>query len=265
MYIYVATNTVNGKQYVGQTVQQPGRRWAAHLNTAAKNQADNYPGTCRALHRAIRKYGADAFVVRIIALPEGCSRELLDSIEQKLIAKLGTVSPHGYNLTSGGRTTRFSAESKAKMSAAWGPTRPPRKHPMLGKKHSEASKAKMRASSKNKGQPSIRRGVTHTEETKLKMRDGWARRNAKGIRSPKLGTKASPEARANMRGAHLGYKASAETRVKLKAHARRIWDNPAYQAKQSALMTARHKRNREEKMRTALYFCAFLMIPDHAK
>lgn len=50
--IYVVENTINGKKYVGQTVQPLKVRWQRHCR---KEQSG-----CVALASAIAKYGADA-------------------------------------------------------------------------------------------------------------------------------------------------------------------------------------------------------------
>jgi len=53
-YVYLVTNTVNGKKYVGCTRVTVSRRWIQH-RSAAKN------GSPFALHQAIRKYGFNKF------------------------------------------------------------------------------------------------------------------------------------------------------------------------------------------------------------
>ena len=57
--IYVVENTINGKKYVGQTVQPLKVRWQRHCR---KEQSG-----CVALASAIAKYGADAFKVSEVA------------------------------------------------------------------------------------------------------------------------------------------------------------------------------------------------------
>lgn len=57
--VYVITNLINGKRYVGITVGAASQRWAKHLNDA-KN------GSRYKFHRAIRKHGADNFSVRVL-------------------------------------------------------------------------------------------------------------------------------------------------------------------------------------------------------
>ena len=53
--IYLITNTINGKKYVGQTsLKTSSRRWSAHKRDAIYGVGTKF---CR----AIRKYGPDVF------------------------------------------------------------------------------------------------------------------------------------------------------------------------------------------------------------
>lgn len=90
--IYVVTNTVNGKQYVGQTTKSLEKRWSGHTSGSA--------GHCRALWNAIRKYGKESFT--LAAIDVGSSKIELDQAEMMWVEKLNTVAPNGYNLTAGG-------------------------------------------------------------------------------------------------------------------------------------------------------------------
>lgn len=146
--IYCITHTESGKQYVGLSADC-FERWKQH--TTPKKGAGGIKG-------AIMKWGVDAFSFQIL---EECKKEELNEREIYWIAQLGTLSPSGYNLTSGGNapTTR-SEESKAKQSAA-----------MKGKHHSEDAKLKMAAAKK---------GKTMSEDAKLKMsaarKEYWRKR-----------------------------------------------------------------------------------------
>ena len=64
MYIYIATNTLNDKQYVGKSVKNPYKsRISNHIRAR---------GDSPAFHNAIQKYGADAFTY--YTLPQCFSR-----------------------------------------------------------------------------------------------------------------------------------------------------------------------------------------------
>lgn len=90
--IYILTNNINLKRYVGQDSNLPNRP-NTHLRCDAP--------ACRYIHNAIQKYGRDNFSVEIIHYP-GISREALNEVEKWKIDQLCTKTPHGYNLTDGG-------------------------------------------------------------------------------------------------------------------------------------------------------------------
>ena len=103
--IYILTSP-SGKQYVGKDRHLP-RRPKVHFSGNAPQ--------CRHIHRAVQKYGADAFDVKIIQYP-GISEEALNAVERWKIKQLQTVSPSGYNLTEGGDGGRPSEETRQKIS-----------------------------------------------------------------------------------------------------------------------------------------------------
>ena len=109
--IYMLTNTVNGKKYVGQS-KDILARWYAH-GCSAKGKAKN---NCRALNGAIAKYGWACFRKEILCI---VGLHALHREEARLIAVHGTRSPLGYNLTDGGEMTPFCcAEVQARASSA---------------------------------------------------------------------------------------------------------------------------------------------------
>jgi group I intron endonuclease len=112
--IYVISNTVTGKQYVGQTLCGLKERWRKHWRRAEKNKGD-----CYAIGAAIRKYGKDSFAIKVLReLPVDALQQEIDEAEQAAIRDLGTLSPNGYNLEEGGKGGRPCAEARARQSAA---------------------------------------------------------------------------------------------------------------------------------------------------
>ena len=89
-YIYKITNSINGKNYIGQTIQSVERRYRCHINSAMSNNADTH------LARAIRKYGPSAFSYSVIDTADDES-ELLKK-EQKWIKECNSIK-NGYNET----------------------------------------------------------------------------------------------------------------------------------------------------------------------
>lgn len=92
--IYVVTNLVNDKRYVGQT-QKPRARWSSHKSDARRKSP--HP-----LHSAIRKYGEDSFSFDVLLEVE--TQEQADYQEQMWIILLGAhKSKHGYVVSLDGK------------------------------------------------------------------------------------------------------------------------------------------------------------------
>lgn len=122
--IYVLKNKINGKCYVGQTIQKFRKRWEHHGDNKDCNMV---------ITRAIMKYGKDNFERHIFYL----SKELLDFAEIEMIKRLNTIVPNGYNCDSGGnakkvvceetrkkmsesrKKVKITDETRQKMKAAW--------------------------------------------------------------------------------------------------------------------------------------------------
>ena len=100
-YIYCITNTVNGKQYIGQTKRTVEERWKQHIGNALSNQNKKY-----AIHLAMIKYGTENFSIfcleKITKISESALKEKLNEQEIYYINLLSTIVPNGYNLTKGG-------------------------------------------------------------------------------------------------------------------------------------------------------------------
>lgn len=102
-YIYLITNHINGKKYVGQTVNPIHHRWKEHIEDSYNGNKSN-----SLLHRAIIRDGESNFGIEMI---EECSNELLNDREKKYIQVYDTFYTHerGYNMTWGGEgVTKYS-------------------------------------------------------------------------------------------------------------------------------------------------------------
>jgi len=113
--IYVFTNTVNNKKYVGQTLGTLAKRWYKHCYDAIQGNRN------AAFAGAIRKYGKDAFVGKV--LEENVLACNVDARETFWIEALNTLVDNGfgYNRTTGGNTkglTKLSAISCEKIAAS---------------------------------------------------------------------------------------------------------------------------------------------------
>lgn len=92
--IYLLTNTVNGKQYVGQTTQRLSRRWSNHCMAARR-------GSPQRLYCAMRKYGTEMFTCEILEDLGESTNEHLNEREIYWITEKKTFGT-GYNMTEGG-------------------------------------------------------------------------------------------------------------------------------------------------------------------
>jgi len=144
--IYIATNKINGKRYVGQTINL-GKRLNGH-----KNSKYNVP-----FAKAVKKYGIDGFEFITIRY----KYDFLNFWESHWIEALGTLHPYGYNLMTGGAAPRHSEETKKKISEGKiGPL-----NYNYGKHFTEEHKRKISEANKAR-EP--RKGWNHSEETKRK-------------------------------------------------------------------------------------------------
>ncbi len=171
---YKITNTINGKLYIGQTRQSLESRWKQHIGYATWNLSTEQ--NINILHKALKKYGIDAFTIEIIGTTT--SPEEINLMEQQYIdyyqSHFGTNK--GYNMTLGGEGTIgyiFTEADRLKMSLA-----------QLGKihgPHTKETKQKMSDTKKAKGHsPSVlcrqrksetSLGIPRDQETKDKIRN----------------------------------------------------------------------------------------------
>jgi hypothetical protein len=94
MIVYLATNTVNGMQYVGATIDFE-KRVRAHVRAGQRGK-----GRKGSLAKAIKKFGDSAFCFEKIDKAKSLSD--LSHKEAGWISELNTLSPNGYNLLPSG-------------------------------------------------------------------------------------------------------------------------------------------------------------------
>lgn len=87
-YVYLITNKINGKQYVGQTVRTIKKRFNGHCGS--KKQV---------ISRAIKKYGKENFIVQELAV--AYNQKELTFLEGMYIGWFNTLvfSENGYNVS----------------------------------------------------------------------------------------------------------------------------------------------------------------------
>lgn len=104
--IYLITNLINNKKYVGQTVMTLKQRWNKHLSNSRTLNPTGIAG-------AIKKYGEQNFSMELLAT---CKIEDLNELEKYYIRKYNTFN-NGYNLTlggEGGKTLNLNEEEVIK-------------------------------------------------------------------------------------------------------------------------------------------------------
>lgn len=117
--LYLITNNITGKRYVGQTLSEIGylNRFKQHCGDAFTEW--DVKKSRSILHASIRKYGVDAFSVKRLLkeIPE----DKIDFYERLWIYKLNTFYKNGmgYNMTLGGQGVhgyKHSDETKKRLS-----------------------------------------------------------------------------------------------------------------------------------------------------
>ena len=166
--VYIHTNKINGKIYVGITCREPERRWAngkGYKRSHGQSVGDSH------FYNAIKKYGWDNIDHRIVA--QNMTIEEASAMEKELIAKYDSTNPEkGYNITSGGQDSigaKHSDETKAKLSEiAKKRIKDTGIVPFKGKHHSEETKKQqsIRMSEKYKDGNSPFSGKHHSIATK---------------------------------------------------------------------------------------------------
>lgn len=203
--VYLLTNTLSGRSYVGVTKRTIARRWSLHVYDAHHGRKE------LKLAKAIRKYGSSCWLRSVLSVHE-TGGEAGDA-EALWIRELQTRVT-GYNIREGGyEKFRVSAATKEKMRAQAlrrsppsdvtrarmseaGKRRPPPSAETRaklsaassGRHHSEAAKEKMRRKAQER---------VWTESMKKRSADNIRKAHAKGAWNK--GVPATPEQRERLR------------------------------------------------------------------
>ena len=197
-FVYIITNTKNGKAYVGCKQYYIGK-------SKKQSRWQTYTGSSKYLNEDIKKIGKKYFTFEVIA--EYKNKRSLRYYEMYYQVKWnvltatieGSDNPAFYNSYVGGKFYRpiesympHTEETKIKMSKA----QTGEKHPLYGKKHTEETIRKMREA--KLGENNYWYGKKHTEETKNKMREAHT-----GEDNPMYGKKHTEEAKRKISEARL--------------------------------------------------------------
>jgi len=205
-YIYMTTNLINGKIYIGQ-----------HRKTYFDKK---YFGSGKAIQNALKKYGKENFKVKILYWVKTIKRleeaerlfiELYDSTNKKI----------GYNITYGGEIGFFkglhhSKETRRKMRIAAmfkAPVTEETKRRVSaagkGRKHSPETIEKLRIA---KIGNTWNKGIKRSKETRIKM--GNAKRGFRHSEETKI--------LIGLKG--KGRKHTKETREKISVASKKMWE-----------------------------------------
>lgn len=184
-YVYLTTNLLNGKQYIGDH----------KINFKEKKY---YFGSGLLITKALKKYGEQNFIKVILEWFD--TKEEAFNAQEKYINEFKTLQPNGYNISlKGGNqiTGSLSPETiekirkKCKGKSAWN----------KGKSMSDECKEKMSKS---------HLGLHHSGETKEKIgKGGLGKKTWINVKSM------SKESREKISQIHTGMKASEQTRLKM--------------------------------------------------
>lgn len=146
--IYIFTNKINGKKYVGESV-----------NIKQRFYTYKTPKPDRPFTRALLKYGSSGFDIKIIYFPGISKNDLLDLEETFIFLESSLVEEHGYNLLKRGTDRsgfKHTEETKLKMSCSH--------NGMVRSKSHRENIAKARI------------GTSHSVDTVLKMTDNMPKK-----------------------------------------------------------------------------------------
>jgi len=166
--IYLITNKLDGKQYVGQSKRITRRFW--RHKDAVKTQN---PREAFYLHKAMAKHGVENFSFEVLLYADGS--DYLNLMEQRIIAGYKTMSPFGYNLDSGGGVSKkISEETKQKLSEKLKgrpcPTKGKSMSAETREKISNALKGRKKTQEHIENASKARKGYKHSEKTLEKLK-----------------------------------------------------------------------------------------------
>lgn len=205
-YIYKHTNLINGKIYIGQTSQDPKKRWGNGISTYQHNEH---------FLNAIKKYGWENFSHEILL--SNLSKDEMKYWEKYYIKYYDTQNPEkGYNIIEGGLESPFEElwkkESfRQKMS---------QQQSDLMKKRLENPeiKEKMRQSVKQYWEEHSEKKIELAERSRNMLKEKWKDSEYRDARSTQMKELWQSEHREKL---------IEQTKI----NARKNWDNPEYRKK----------------------------------
>ena len=218
-FVYITTNLVNGKRYLGQKTMNSYRNWKDYLGSGTQ------------IRKAIKKYGRKNFYKTIVCF---CySQEELNKVESDLSVFLNGVEDDGwYNLVYGGGSTngwhhseKVREDQRERSKKLW-------KNEEFRQKFSEFAKARTGEKNSNYGNHKLagennpNYGKHASLETRAKISE--ANKNISEEKRKKLSEAAkerfkNEEYRQRLRDMNIGRKMSEESKEKLRESLKKYW------------------------------------------
>ncbi len=232
--VYLLTNLVNDKVYVGQTWVGIKRRWEQHLEQA-RNGGKYY------ISKALRKHGEEKFSVGILGWEK--TQTGLNNLESLWILLLNSIdSEVGYNSKHGGSTGKLAPKTIKRMSDAahlsWENSER-RENLSVSMKERWADPEFRKRTLTAMASPETKEKVS--AERKMRYSDPEQRQkiSAAGIRRY-----ADPEERKKAAKIQEKRWENPEEREKRSAVSKQIWSIPGFRAKQSQAITEGMRKRR---------------------
>jgi group I intron endonuclease len=194
-FIYITTNLINGKQYIG---------------SHSGNKDDRYLGSGKLLKYSIKKYGREKFKREILEICNPSDNLIL---ETKYIKEYNTISPNGYNILENGGHIIWDKELKERLSQN-----------QKNKKLSEDHKRKIGKALKGKKRdPKIGKKISKTRKERGSY--NFSKEHKEKISNTLKGRENGPhskETKEKIRKGNIGNILSSETRKKMSLSKRGI-------------------------------------------
>ncbi len=223
-FLYIITNKVNRKQYIGWTGRTPKQRLARHFCESRRGK------TKSRLYKAIRKYGTENFLIAPLLLC--ASIKYVKQMEIAAIQNYDTLR-NGYNSTIGGdgvsgyHYTKEQRKTRSINTKKWRAEQRKRKPPKSPKKRAKLG--------------SWCKGIPKSDETKKKLSN-----KLKGRIPWNKGLKGKNDPR-NSRSPEIMEKTHSKTRGIKKPHKsdemKTKWSDPSFRE----MMIEKQKRARAKR------------------
>ncbi len=240
--VYLAKNVINRKCYIGKTIGEMNDRKKSHKQDASK-------GSPLVFHRALRKYGFDAFEWKVLMTED--NKDDLNESEITCIKMLKTKLPDGYNMTDGGEGGDCSSgivrskETRKKLSEARKGMKQTAAMKRASAEHSIRMSGRKKTKETRKKLSVALTGRVFTEEHCKNLSAAWMGVNKGKTYEEMYGEEKAAELKKRRSEQRLGYKFSEET----KAHWSKIRKGRTYEEMYGKERAEKERSKRRKKVR----------------